>query len=138
MPIDVTKYRNLTADNKDLEVDFRPLNFEKLLKAKAVRVTNRGNNEGGYDKDPSVGFSLVSGINDASSPKGGTNLWPDNPKFYDIVKDMFVNRPHDLAAHKYLQIVNSARDLGLKDKDIFLPTTTMPKDYRKGGRTKLI
>jgi len=138
MPIDPSKYRHLTADNKDLTADFRPLNFEKLLKAKAVRVTNRGNNEGDYDRDPSVGFSLVSGINDASDPKGGTNLWPDNPKFYDIVRDMFVNRPRDLAAHKYLQIVQSARDLGLKDEDIFLPSAQMPEGYREGGRVKLI
>ena len=51
---------------------------------------------------------------------------------------MFVNRPHDLAPHKYLQIVQSARDLGLKDEDIFLPSAQMPEGYRKGGRVKLI
>ena len=137
MPIDPSKYRHLTSDNKDLKTDFRPLNFDNLLKAKAFRVTHQGQ-EDNFNHDPGAGFSLVSGYNDASSPGRGTNLWPDNPKFYDVVRDMFVNRPHDISPHKYLQIVQSARDLGLKDEDIFLPSAQMPEGYRTGGRVKLI
>ena len=138
LPIDPSKYSDLSANNKDLQVDYRPLNFENLIRAKALRVTHQGNSEGTYSKNPSAGFSLVSGYNDALSPGEGTNLWPDNPKFYEVVKDMVTNRPHDIAPYKYMQIIQSARDLGLKDSDIFLPTTTMPETYRVGGRVKLI
>lgn len=137
MPIDPSKYRHLTADNKDLTADFRPLNFENLLKAKAVRITHQGQ-EDDFNPDPKAGFSLVSGYNDASSPGAGTNRWPDNPHFYNVAKELLTTRPHDIGAHKYLQIVQSARDLGLKDEDIFLPSAQMPEGYRKGGRVKLI
>ena len=138
MPIDLSKYSGLTAANKELNVDYRPLNFEKLLASKALRVTHQGDSEGNYNKDPAVGFSLVSGYNDALGGQEGTKLWPDNPKFYDIVKEMVTERPHDIAPYKYMQIIKSARDMGLKDEDIFLPSTTMPDAYRKGGRVKLI
>lgn len=137
MPIDPNKYRHLTADNQDLTADFRPLNFEKLLAAKAFRVTHQGQDDG-YNPDPKAGFSLVSAYNDASSPGKGTNLWPDNPFALPVVRDLLSFRPHDIGAHKYLQIVQSARDLGLKDEDIFLPSATMSKGYREGGRVKLI
>jgi hypothetical protein len=114
---DLDKYKGLTSDNKKLSADFRPLNFDALLKAGAVRVTNRGLDDGKFDPSPTSGFSLVSAYNDASGE--GTRKWPANPEAYDVVRDMFISRPEDIQAHKYLQILQSARDLGLKDSDIF-------------------
>ena len=116
---DLEKYKSLTSDNKKLSADFRPLNFDALLKSGAVRVTNRGLDDGKFDPSPTSGFSLVSAYNDASGE--GTRQWPANPQAYDVVRDMFATRPEDIQAHKYLQILQSARDLGLKDKDIFAP-----------------
>ena len=116
---DFDKYKNLTSDNKKLSADFRPLNFDALLKAGAVRVTNRGLDDGKFDQNPASGFSLVSAYNDAVGE--GTRQWPANPQAYGVVRDMFMNRPEDIQAHKYLQILQSARDLGLKDSDIFMP-----------------
>jgi hypothetical protein len=116
---DLEKYKGLTSDNKKLSADFRPLNFDALLKAGAVRVTNRGLDDGKFDPSPTSGFSLVSAYNDAVGE--GTRQWPANPQAYDVVRDMFATRPEDIQAHKYLQILQSARDLGLKDKDIFAP-----------------
>ncbi len=139
MPIkDFEKYKALTSDNQDLKVDYRPLNFDALLKIGAVRVTHKGLEDGSYDPNPDSGFSIVSGYNDAVGQGGGTKKWKDNPKFLPILKELLTSRPHDIGAHKYLQIVESARDMGLKDKDIFLPTSEMPEGYRKGGRVKLI
>ena len=116
---DFDKYKGLTSDNKKLSADFRPLNFDALIKAGAFRVTNRGLDDGKFDKDPKSGFSIVSAYNDAVGE--GTRQWPTNPQAYDVVRDMFATRPEDIQAHKYLQILQSARDLGLKDKDIFAP-----------------
>lgn len=134
---DFKKYAALTSDNKDLKVDYRPLNFDALLKAKAFRVTHIGLGDGEYNPDPKAGFSLVSAYNDAVGE--GTRGWKDNPEALPVVRKLFTERPTDIGPHKYLQIVESARDLGLSDKDIFLPSTTeLPKNYRKGGRVKLI
>jgi hypothetical protein len=116
---DLEKYKDFTFDNKKLSADFRPLNFDALLNAGAVRVTNRGLDGGKYDPSPLAGFSLVSAYNDAVGE--GTRQWPANPEAYDVVRDMFTTRPQDIQAHKYLQILQSARDLGLKDSDIFAP-----------------
>ena len=116
---DLDKYKGLTSDNKKLSADFRPLNFDALLKSGAVRVTNRGLDDGKFDPSPTSGFSLVSAYNDAVGE--GTRQWPANPQAYDVVRDMFMTRPEDIQAHKYLQILQSARDLGLKDSDIFAP-----------------
>ena len=115
---DLEKYANLVGTNKDLTADYKPLNFEKLIKAGAFRVTHRGLDEG-YDPDPTSGFSLVSAYNDAVGPQ--TRGWKDNPMAYPVVQELFTARPADIGAHKYLQIVESARDLGLTDKDIFMP-----------------
>ena len=120
---DLDKYKGLTSDNKKLSADFRPLNFDALLKAGAVRVTNRGLDDGKFDPSPTSGFSLVSAYNDAVGE--GTRQWPANPQAYDVVRDMFMTRPEDIQAHKYLQILQSARDLGLKDSDIFAPVVNL-------------
>lgn len=115
---DLDKYANLTSDNKDLQADFKPLNFDKLLQSGALRVTNQATPDGGFNPDPNAGFSLVSAYNDIAGSQSKT--WKDNPQAYNIVKNMLVERPADIGAHKYLQIVQSAKDLGLSDSDIFL------------------
>lgn len=139
MPIkDFEKYKALTSDNKSLRTDFRPLNVDALLKIGALRVTHKGLEDGSFDPNPDSGFSIVSGYNDAIGGNIGTKTWKDNPKFLPVIREMLTQRPNDIGAHKYLQIIESARDLGLKDEDIFLPTTQMPQDFRKGGRVKLI
>jgi hypothetical protein len=65
-----------------------------------------------------AGFSLVSGYNDAVGEQ--TRRWKDNPAMYSVVKDMLSTRPRDIGAHKYMQILQSARDMGLPDEAIFL------------------
>ena len=134
---DLKKYEALTSDNPNLEAEALPLNFEKLLSSGAFRVTHRGLDDG-YDPDPTAGFSLVSAYNDAAGEK--TRSWKDNPVAYDTVRKMFESNPENIGAHKYLQIVQSARDLGLKDKDIFLQPskTAIPPEYGNGGRVSFI
>ena len=113
---DFDKYAKLTSDNPDLKTDFQPLNFDELMRAGAFRVTHRGL-DNGFDPDPTSGFSLVSAYNDAVGPQ--TRQWKDNPLAYGVVRELFTQRPSDIGAHKYMQIVQSARDLGLTDKQIF-------------------
>jgi hypothetical protein len=138
---DFGKYSKMTSDNKDLKVNYKPLNFDQLLKTGAFRATHQGLPDGSFNPDPSAGFSLVSAYNDAVGE--GTRNWKDNPAALPIVKEMMTQRPSDIGAHKYMQIVESARDMGLKDKDIFLPasknsTVEMPDDYKSGGRVRVI
>lgn len=139
MPItDFEKYKLFTSDNPDLKADIRPLNVDALLNAGAVRVTHKGLEDGSFDPNPKSGFSIVSGYNDAIGGDVGTKNWKDNPLFLPVLREMLTERPEDIGVHKYLQIVESARDLGLKDHEIFLPKTELPEDYRHGGRVKLI
>ena len=114
---DLAKYAGLTSDNAKLSADFKPLNFDALLNAGAFRVTHQGL-DNGYNPDPQAGFSLVSAYNDAAGQQ--TRGWKDNPLAYSVVRNMFANSPTDIGAHKYLQILQSARDLGIPEKDIFL------------------
>lgn len=118
MPItDFEKYSKLTSDNKDLIADYKPLNFDALIKAGAFRVTHQGLDDGKYNPDPKAGFSLVSGYNDAV---GGKPLpWKDNPTAYPVVQNMFQNAPENMGAHKYLQIIQSAQDLGMTPEQIY-------------------
>lgn len=113
------KYKMFTSDNDKLQADFKPLNFDRLLKAGVFRVTHQGLDDG-FNPDPKAGFSLVSAYNDAISEQ--TRKWKDNPYALGIVRELMIQRPSDIGAHKYLQIIESARDLGLTDKDIFAPT----------------
>lgn len=118
--MDLSGYAGLTGD-KDAELaastQFRPLNFDRLMQAGALRVTHTGLADG-YNPDPNAGFSLVSAYNDAA----GTNSrgWKDNPAMYPVVKKMFAEHPEWATPHKYQQIVKSAQDLGLSDEDIYL------------------
>jgi hypothetical protein len=138
MPIDVEQFQNLTSDNKNLKVDFKPLNFQKLMEAGAFRVTHKGLDGGNYDPNPKAGFSLVSAYNDAVGDS--TKQWKNNELAYPAVKEMFYSRPNDIGVHKYLQIVNSAKQLGLSEDDIFLSgkKTSLPAEYKTGGRVSLI
>jgi hypothetical protein len=113
---DFKKYADFTSNNKKLSADFKPLNFDRLLESGAFRVTHQGLDDG-YNPDPAAGFSLVSAYNDAMGER--TRNWKDNPTALNVVRELMTQRPSDIGAHKYLQIVESARDLGLSDKDIF-------------------
>lgn len=115
---DLSKYEGLTANNQDLNVDFKPLNFDKLIESGALRVTNQGLPDGSFNPDPKAGFSLVSAYNDIAG--GNSKTWANNPEAYGVVRSMFQERPTDIGGYKYMQIVQSAKDLGLKDSDIFL------------------
>ena len=98
MPItDFEKYSQLTSGNKDLIADYKPLNFDALMKSGAFRVTHQGLDGGKYNPDPKAGFSLVSGYNDALL--GGTEQWKDNPSAYSVVKNMFTQTPENIGAH---------------------------------------
>ena len=117
---DLSKFEGLTSDNPNLSISYLPLNFDALQKIGAFRVTHQGLDGGEYNPDPNAGFSLVSKYNDLAG--GGTPKWKDNPAAYDVVRGMFTQTPENIGAHKYMQIVESARQLGLSDKDIFLTT----------------
>ena len=121
---DLSKFEGLTSNNPDLKVDFMPLNFDALQKAGAFRVTHQGMDGGKFNPDPMAGFSLVSKYNDLA---GDSSVkWKDNPEAYDVVRGLFMNSPENIGAHKYLQIVESAKQLGLKESDIFLPQQQAP------------
>lgn len=141
--VDFEKYRGLTGDrDRELKVDFKPLNFARLMEAGAFRVTHQGFEGEKYNPDPKAGFSIVSRYNDAVGAGGGTNKWKDNPLAYGVVQRMFTETPENLTPHKYLQIVESARDLGLSDADIFLPAKAyggvVVDDGNPAKRRKLI
>jgi len=114
---DFQKYAHLTSDNKDLTADYKPLNFDALMKAGAFRVTHQGSSTEKYNPDPKAGFSLVSGYNDALG--GNTPQWKNNPSAYPVVQNMFQNTPENIGAHKYLQIIQSAQDLGMTPEQIY-------------------
>ena len=114
----MANYAELTSDNKELKTDFKPLNFDKLLDAGALRVTNQATPDGGFNPDPKAGFSLVSAYNDLAGEN--SKNWANNPDAYKVVKNMLMERPEDIGGYKYMQIVQSAKDLGLSDSDIFL------------------
>ena len=114
-------FKNLTSDNPDLNVNFLPLNFDRLKEIGAFRVTHQGLPDGTYNPDPKAGFSLVSKYNDLVNDT--TTKWKNNPEALNVVKNLFLTDPSSIGAHKYLQIVESARQLGLKDEDIFFPAS---------------
>ena len=118
--MDLSGYAELTGD-RDAELaastQFRPLNFDRLMEAGALRVTHTGLPDG-YNPDPNAGFSLVSAYNDAAGDN--SRKWKDNPAMYPVVKKMFAEHPEWATPHKYQQIVKSAQDLGLSDEDIYL------------------
>ena len=126
--MDLAKYAALTGD-KDSELaantHFRPLNFDTLLQKGALRVTHTGLPEG-YNPDPNAGFSLVSAYNDAAGAT--TRGWKDNPAMYPVVKSMLSKNPEWATPHKYQQIVESAKDLGLSDKEIYLDPSAIEQE----------
>ena len=136
---DYSAYKDLTSNNKDLTADFKPLNYDALKDIGAFRVTNQGYGEGKFNPDPKAGFSLVSKYNDLVGGDKGTINWPDNEAAHPIVKNMMENAPENIGAHKYLQIIQSAKDLGLPEKDIYLPkkanggAVKMPQSYSDGS-----
>ena len=109
--------------------EYHPLNFKKLLDSGAVRITHRGNSDGGYSQNPEDGFSVVTGWNADNGTS--TQTWPDNPGAYGVAEKVFRDNPSSLLDYKYKQIMDSARKRGLKDEDIFAPS------YAAGGIASL-
>ena len=117
---DPVKYSKYTGDNDaNLNPNYKPLNFDSLMSNGAFRVTHQGLDNGKYNPDPKVGFSLVSAYNDEIGKGSGTNLWKNNPEMYGVVRNMFANNPEYIGPHKYMQIVESARDMGIPENQIF-------------------
>lgn len=123
---DENKYNQYVA-GANLDVDFRPLNFDRLVERGAARITMRGNDTGEASSDPKEGFSIVSAWNDSK----GTSRWKTNPEAQAVGKKIFEQSPQSLGAYKYKQIVESARDMGISDDEIFLPSK-----FAKGGIVK--
>ena len=123
---DENKYNQYVA-GANLDVDFRPLNFDRLIERGAARITMRGNDAGEASSDPKEGFSIVSAWNDSR----GTSRWKTNPEAQAVGKKIFEQSPQSLGAYKYKQIVESARDMGISDDEIFLPSK-----FAKGGIVK--
>ncbi len=110
------------------DIAYRPLNFDRLLKSGAIRVTQPGNGrDGGFiDTSDPEDWSLVTKYNDMH---GATQGWPDKAASYDSARSA-INQPGPMYDGKYNQILWSAQNLGLKDEDIFADPSP---GYAKGG-----
>jgi hypothetical protein len=105
----------------DRTMKMQPLNYQKLLDAGAIRITQPGSGTGPepiINNDPSQ-WSLVSRHNDLQ-PNSYTTGWPDKPEAY---KNAFeaLNDPNALYNGKYRQILWSAKQAGLHPDEIFMP-----------------
>ncbi|NBQ52347.1 MAG: hypothetical protein EBU49_02030, partial [Proteobacteria bacterium] len=114
---------------------YPPLNAENLIKSGAMRVTQPGNGrDGGFDEsdDPEM-WSLVSYAND-TDPDSYTKAWPDKPSSYESASRS-LNEPGPLYTGKYRQLVWSAKQRGMPDRDIYLPSAYQQTDtnYAGGG-----
>ena len=118
-PFDPQKYAFYVGENDDkLNPNYQPLNYDELFNNGAFRVTHIGLGKNKYNPDSKAGFSLVSAANDALGDT--TKTWKNNPDAYNVVKKMFSENPEWIGPHKYMQIVESARDLGIPEDKIFL------------------
>ena len=97
-----------------------PLDYEKLLKGGALRITQPGDGKGGFEvnNDPES-YSLVSAYNDAQ-PNSITTQWPDKPESYETaLRHLRENSLGPLYDGKYRQMLWSAQQKGLNN--YFLP-----------------
>lgn len=95
---------------------YRPLNLKALMDNGAIRIVHGG---GKVSNDPND-WSLVTMYNDLH-PDGSTASWQNKPQ---SVPDALskLNSPGPLYNGKFNQIVWSARRLGMRPEDIFMPT----------------
>lgn len=114
---------------------YPPLNFENLIKSGAARITQPGDGRGGHTaSDDPEQWSLVSHAND-TSPDSVTRSWPDKSASYENAARV-LNEPGALYDGKYRQLVWSARQRGMTDKDIYVPSERHPQPrtaYADGG-----
>lgn len=97
-----------------------PIDYEALLRAGALRITQPGDGKGGFiaSNDPEQ-FSIVSAYNDAGE-NSVTRNWPDKPESYaTALRDLRENSAGPLYDGKYRQMLWSAQQKGLSN--YFLP-----------------
>lgn len=119
---------------------YRPLNFESLVRSGAARITQPGNGrDGGFDaSDDPEQWSLVTHAND-THPDSVTRAWPDKPSAYGSAFGL-LNNPGALYDGKYRQLVWSAKQLGMADRDIYMPSEHYPQHdtaYGDGGPVEM-
>ena len=124
----------------DLSVGtYRPLNFESLIGSGAARITQPGDGRGGYTaSDDPEQWSLVTHAND-THPDSVTRAWPDKPSAHGSAFGL-LNDPRALYDGKYRQLIWSAKQRGMADKDIYLPSEHYPQHdtaYAEGGEVEM-
>ena len=110
-------------------MQYQPLNWDRLIKAGAIRITQPGSGTGPEPKitDDPEQWSLVSLQNDKSRDSY-TMKWPTKPESYESAMKI-LNQSNDMLYDgKYRQILWSAKQLGLSPQEVF-----MKKRREEGG-----
>jgi hypothetical protein len=115
---------------------YLPLNYPFLLNKGAIRITQPGsgdeNNPHAINSSDPEKWSLVSAYNDLY-PNSPTRGWASKPESYESAIKI-LNNPGGLYDGKYRQILQSARDLGLRPDEVFMPEKkTRGRGYADGG-----
>ena len=108
-------------------MEYMPLNYQALLDAGAIRITQPGSGKGPeplISNDPEQ-WSLVTKYNDVQKDSY-TPKWPDKPEAYENAFKMLSSSPDALYDGKYRQILWSARELGLMPDQVFMRQDNRP------------
>ena len=105
----------------------KKINVPLLLERGVLRITYAGNGKGGVVKnnDPKS-FAVVTSLNEKGKSGLKIKEWPDKVVSYKEAERIINSSRPNLGSEgligdeKYLQILRSARNAGIKDKDIFL------------------
>jgi len=108
-------------------IQYQPLNVQRLLDAGAIRITDPAGKADNPD-----GWSLVTRYNDVL-PSSVTPKWANRPSSYEQALSV-LNQPGPLYDGKYRQILWSARELGLRPEDVFMPQAPQPTGLLGGPR----
>jgi len=111
----------------EFKVKRRPLNLRNLIGSRAVRITYPGDGSGDFvkDEDPSH-FSIVTYMNEHGKDGSVFKKWPNKPNSVALAESIINQSKPNLGEQgllgdeKYLQILESAKKLGLDEKQIFL------------------
>ncbi len=117
--LDLERLDELMSD-RNSAIQQMPLDYEKLLKSGALRITQPGTVMGSPagDSDPES-YSIVSAYNDAG-PDSITRGWADKPESYaSALQALRENSAGPLYDGKYRQMLWSAQKKGLTN--YFLP-----------------